>query len=302
MKRKDYSVLINSIFKITILCISTKAFANSNICSSVYFNKGKKMVTRMDFENIYLYRQNIGIDLYNLSFKKKEHPSTVIEIGPGTGEVFKSFLTQKNVPSFLMYFIEPDRSQKEKLLQYGSNVDVITNTLEQSFQNNMFPQNVDTVIANFSLHWVTNVNKYFDQIYQHLNKNGIFSFSNTDTSRSFWTEIDVQVQNKFPGCSLYNIEKSHSMNISDWENLTINSGFNILYKKEYVGTASVFANARVAFDNFKQTVGTNYLKLSSEFTQKQVEDYVIHLLESRTNSDGRLKIKASGFAIVGEKK
>ena len=156
-------------------------------------------------------------------------------------------------------------------------------------------------MANFSLHWVENIVDSIQKINNLISPNGILALSNTDSSRSFWKEINDSVEEYFPGCSLFNIEMSHSLSANMWEDILIQKGFEIKSRLDYTGTASILPSVLVAFNDFKKMTGSKYLKLANGFTQVQIENFVLEQLKTQTDLNGNLKIKASGFQLIAKK-
>lgn len=260
-----------------------------------------RMVIPVSFSDANIYRRNIGIKLYEEALRINPKGKVIVEIGPGSGDVAKSMTARDSLVDKSLFVIEPDASKKSTLLEVTSEQNIFQGSFESAVSSGKIP-NSDIVIANFSLHWVENLNIVLQELSRSINRGGVIAISNTDVSRSFWAEIDEKVKKRFPGSSLYNINISHSMSPQEWVELIESLGFKSVYLADFHGTAALMQSAEFAFSEFKRMAGAKYLRLGNGISQIEIEEFVMNELLKNSDSMGRVKVKASGFAYVATKK
>lgn len=322
------NTIIRFILPIVIYNIGiSNSFANSYGCSSLFqFLKSHSLSTDLkEIEKIRLkdlhnfpsrgymssekinvafqdaseYRKFIGVKLYEDSIRLSDSYNELLEIGPGNGEVAGSFL--KNRPNLLgsrFSFVEPNERIQFELKNKFPHSRIFSSSLESALVDHLQDSNFDLILANFSLHWVNDLDSVVEKLTSKLKINGIIAFSNTDTKRSFWAKIDGKVRVKFPGCSLFKSAESHSMTLEQWRMLFVDHGYKTLKEYEYIGVAATFNNEFEALSDLKRMAGSKYLMVSGEFSQEEIETYILDLLRSNRDVDGLVSISASGYSLI----
>lgn len=245
------------------------------------------------------YRTYIGARLYEESIKFLGNTNHVLEIGPGNGAALLEFEKTNDYKKIAsVTFIEPSEKAIDSLKDRFPKSLIIPTTLENSIDSLRQNLRFDLLIANFSLHWLAHFDLILKQLTEVVKPQGIFSFSNTDTKRSFWANLDAQVRAKFPACGLFNVTKSHSLSLEQWESLFIQSGYSVLKKIEYIGTAAEFESAEAALADLKQMAGSKYLRLAGKYTAQDIETYVLELLNTHASLNGKINVTASGYSLI----
>lgn len=256
----------------------------------------------VNFENATDYRQFIGENLYRKSIHYNPDLFSILEIGPDEGNNFQKFLDSEDIIfKGDIVFLEPNLSSSLILEKKFPSSKIISSKLEQAFSKLSLLPRFDLIIANFSLHWVENLNSNLAQLAERINDNGLLSFSNTDSTRSFWALIDRQVKSNFIGCSLFNIDVSHSLSQDEWLKIIESLNFKLIDKIIYDGTATLYKSIDEALIEFKRVSGEKYLKLTNGYRQEQIEDFVKKILIPHTNNDGKVSVNASGYSLIFQK-
>lgn len=285
-----------------------------NLCRSIFkspdFSQKKhnypkesaSIMRKIYFQHAELYRKNIGLELLEKLFDISSVSESLLEVGSGNGNIILEFLQNNHsLHKVKLSFIEPDSSAAAALSFRFPKADIYNENLELFLNKITNVGSFDIIFANFSLHWVSNIESRLDHLRNLLTQEGVIGFSNTDSNRSFWADIDRQVKIQFPDCSLFNIENSHSLTSKQWLEIFERKGFSFISETQYQGVAAVFESPSLALNNFKTTVGKNYLKLSAGITAQQVETFVLQILDKKKNSEGQVEINASGYSMVFKK-
>ena len=250
------------------------------------------------FQQAKLYRKSIGTELLQKMYSSKLTFKSLLEIGPGKGEIISEFISNSKLKELNLSFIEPDSTAIFNLQNRFPKSEIYNENLEQFLNKQFMFNQFDIIFANFSLHWVENIEARLVLLRELLTNEGLIGFSNTDSKRSFWADINKQVQLQFPGSSLFNIENTHSLNAKQWLEMFNEKGFTLVSETHYEGVAAVFDSPNSALSDFKMMVGKNYLKLSTGVTSQDIETFVLKILNEKKNENGQVEVNASGYSMV----
>lgn len=251
------------------------------------------------FRDVVAYRHALGIALCKEALRFSSPQPKTLEIGPGNGGVAKELLALAKMDETKLTLCEPARdSGVDKRFPKAR---VIFSRFEEALEQRVFPEQFDLIVANFSLHWVESISTFVNDLVTLLRPGGVLAMTNTDSSRSFWGGMDRKVTEKFPGSALFNIKESHSLSGDDWQKLFSNAGLEIKASFEYSGVASVFPTSEAAFNDFKNIVGSKYLRIAPPASASVIETYVQTLLKNQENAQGEFELSASAFQLVFRK-
>ena len=260
----------------------------------------------VNFQNSDVYRRETGADLLKKAINRlKAKNPKILEIGPGLGEIMETAILNNNLHEQMVTFLEPNMNSSTHLQAKFPKSTVVSSNLENFLKMDAKESKYDLIFANFSLHWVENLDKQISKLSNLLNSGGLIVFANTDSSRSFWGHIDSEVQNAFHGSKLFNIEKSHSMDDAQWVSVftSLNEGgtFRAVSLTRLYGVAAVFKSKEECLENFKSIVGSKYLKVGTGSSSDGIEKFILNRLEKLSNSSGEIEVPASGFQVIVEK-
>lgn len=249
------------------------------------------------FKNVVDYRRAIGgILTSNLDVKNSIQTLSIMEIGPGKSPAISSELFNSKSPGWSLHFIEPNISLHNLLSSQFPKCQISSEVLESQFLKLPLNQ-YDFIFANFSLHWSENLSAALKKIRLALKTNGEFCFSITDSSRSFWRQINDDFKLKFSGCDLFRKSSTKSLDSDDWNLQLVENGFNVSETIFVGGTASINSNPLATLAEFRSACGDNYLKLNDLVSTEEAEEWILSRLQNQTNPDGTISIPASGLVF-----
>lgn len=255
----------------------------------------------VNYQNISLYHQYLGYQLYFLSSNLKESIENILEIGPGNGQAAREFMHLNNKWNGSLTFVEPSADAGKLLKKKFPGSEVLDVTFEKSLRQLQRMRPFDLVVANFSLHWIENIEKKLLDINAIMPLGGILAFSNTDYERSFWAQIDKKISEELEGCSLFKVKDSHALSIEKWKRMTEESGFELCEAFEYDGVAAVYKSIDMAMNLLKKSAGDKYLKLASGISQDEVEGFIRKELKKNLNEEKKIPLNASGYSLIFKK-
>lgn len=252
---------------------------------------------QVEFSQLSVYRAALGKRLYEQALTMCGDDPAVLEIGPGNGDVVFEQVQSGMVPENRLFLCEPDPAAAAALAARFREATVSAKPLEQ-FLGETASQPFDLVLGNFSLHWVESISTWTAALCARLSANGVLALTNTDVTRSFWGAMDADVQDRFPGCSLFNVQETRVLSPDRWTELFEDCGLTLEKRIDYEGTAAHFASAEAMFADFKRVCGPRYLRLEDGATQEEVEEFVLASLHDVELPDGRTRFPASGFQLL----